>query len=252
MLLTIGATNKIGIYMTARDENNYSHISLYGGASPTPTVRIGNLTGLPAVNESNPQGWGIYTNNGYFDGVIVSNEGKIGGWTLGADRIWTGNFGVANSAMVSVGTSTAGTDKKQVGGSSAINGWTFTSGTNFGVTKTGALYCNDIHANGGEIGGWSIGTDTNKSLYYGNQTPGATTTNLVLSKSSATNSNAIGGSGTGVNWFISAGKVFGVTTAGALYSASGKIGGWTIGSTALSNGTYGSDNSVFLSTANMA
>lgn len=121
------------------------------------------------------------------------------------------------------------------------------SSTGFKVSSAGllkaanAVITGKIFATAGIIGGWNIGTDSSKSLYYGNQTPGATDSNLVLSTSSATNSNAIGGSATGLHWFMSAGKVFGVTTNGALYSTSGHIGGWTIDANNLksSNGTVG-------------
>lgn len=121
------------------------------------------------------------------------------------------------------------------------------SSTGFKVSSAGllkaanAVITGKIFATAGIIGNWNIGTDSSKSLYYGNQTPGATDSNLVLSTSSATNSNAIGGSGTGLHWFISAGKVFGVTIDGALYSTSGHIGGWTIDENNLksSSGTVG-------------
>ncbi len=147
--------------------------------------------------------------------------------------------------------SAAGTDGRE----NDDPAWRQIIGTKFGVDSEGNLYASDVNIKGkitatsGEIGGWNIGTDTNKSLYYDNQTPGATTTNLVLSPTSATNSNAIGGSGTGLTWFISAGKVFGVTTAGALYATSGKIGGANITASNLYGNTrsaYNSGNGYYL------
>lgn len=127
-----------------------------------------------------------------------------------------------------------------IGGNST--GWRQIIGSKFGVKNDGTVYASNadisgaITANSGKIGGWSIGTDTNKSLYYSNSTPGASTNNLVLSPSSAKNTNAIGGSAANLTWFISAGQAFGVTTAGKLYATgvnisgeiiadSGKIGG---------------------------
>ena len=128
---------------------------------------------------------------------------------------------------------------------------TITLGSNFSVNSSGVLTATEVDITGkitassGKIGGWNIGTDTNKSLYYGNQTPGATTSNLILSPTSATNSNAIAGSATGLTWFISAGKVFGVTTAGALYSTSGKIGGWSITASSIQTGAYNTSGTMY-------
>lgn len=92
------------------------------------------------------------------NGGVYATSGKIGGWTIGATYLVNGTWGEANSAMMSVGTSGA----KSIGGSESISGWTFTSGSKFGVTNTGALYCNEAHIQGeitatsGYIGGAKI------------------------------------------------------------------------------------------------
>ena len=98
--------------------------------------------------------------------------------------------------------------------------WRQVIGTKFGVDSEGNIY-----AAGGQIGGWHIGMDTNRSLYYENQIPGATTTNLVISSGSEVNTNSIAGSGTNENWFLSAGQKFGVTTDGTLYANNANIRG---------------------------
>lgn len=98
--------------------------------------------------------------------------------------------------------------------------WRQIIGTKFGVDSEGNIY-----AAGGRIGGWHIGMDTNRSLYYENQIPGATTTNLVISSGSEVNTNSIAGSGTNENWFLSAGQKFGVTTDGTLYANNANIRG---------------------------
>lgn len=72
----------IGISMSSMGTNSNSIIDIYGGVKDEPTVRIGHLAGLPAINGSAPTGWGIYTDNGYFSGVIVSNSGLIGNFTI--------------------------------------------------------------------------------------------------------------------------------------------------------------------------
>ena len=104
----------IGIYMTAMGTNGKTFIDIYGGVNATttagssggfadPNLRIGNLSGLGAVEGTTPQGWGIYTTNGYFKGVIVSSAGKIGGWSIGTSGIYNGITGVTTTG------STAGT-----------------------------------------------------------------------------------------------------------------------------------------------
>ena len=257
----------LGIYMTATGTNGRTFLDIYGGVEALsnsnnyggfaePNVRIGNLQGLPNVGGQTPSGWGIYTDNGYFKGIIAADQGYIGS----GSRYWViANYedGSNPNNSRSYIYSYNGTDNGTNSTTSTVEGiYLGTDGIrnykdsthhvtikNGVITALGVNLTGEITASSGSIGGWNIGTDTNKSLYYGNQTPGATTTNLVLSPTSATNSNAIGGSGTGLKWFISAGKVFGVTTAGALYCNDAHISGeitatsGTIGGASITDGT---------------
>lgn len=125
----------VGIWMKSRDANGYSHISLYGGTSVDPTVRIGNLQGCPTINGESPTGWGIFTNNGYFSGLIVSNSGKIGNFTI-------------SDALYSTAKAFGTTANNVYIGDDGIS-----LGTTFKVTKAGVLT-----ATSGSIGGWTIGT----------------------------------------------------------------------------------------------
>ena len=97
----------IGIYMTALGPNSKTFIDIYGGVNATttagssggfadPNLRIGNLSGLGAVEGTTPQGWGIYTTNGYFKGVIVSSAGKIGNFTINS-ALYSNNHSAWNS-----------------------------------------------------------------------------------------------------------------------------------------------------------
>lgn len=259
----------LGIFMTALGQNGKTFLDIYGGVNAlttsyggyaNPNVRIGNLSGLPAITTAagnfSPVGWGIYTTNGYFSGTIVSNTGVIGGWKLGANSLYNETSGLNdNTVGIYLGTD---------GIRNYLTSTQYVNITGGKIIAQGVDLTGEITASSGSIGGWNIGTDTNKSLYYGNQTPGATTTNLILSPTSATNSNAIGGSSTGLTWFISAGKVFGVTTAGALYcndahisgeitTTSGTIGGFQIDSSSIHTKnvaiTSNADNSIALSSA---
>lgn len=217
----------VGIRMTAYGTNNSSYIDMYGGTASTdythPIVRIGRLNGITfngktfGTNEL-PAAWGIYTLNGYFEGAVVANEGKIANFTIASDKLYTGEhstydankdgifinntyisfgkqaltyfkndgtgkigtwvigsnaltngtWGANNSAMVCTGSSTA----KAIGGSESISGWTFTSGANFGVTKTGALYANDVNISGAvNATALHVGSSTSTNhLIYENST----------------------------------------------------------------------------------
>lgn len=97
----------LGIYMTAMGTNGKTFIDIYGGVNATttagssggfadPNLRIGNLSGLGAVEGTTPTGWGIYTTNGYFKGVIVSSAGKIGNFTINS-ALYSNNHSAWNS-----------------------------------------------------------------------------------------------------------------------------------------------------------
>lgn len=97
----------LGIYMTAMGTNGKTFIDIYGGVNATttagssggfadPNLRIGNLSGLSAVEGTTPTGWGIYTTNGYFKGVIVSSAGKIGNFTINS-ALYSNNHSAWNS-----------------------------------------------------------------------------------------------------------------------------------------------------------
>jgi hypothetical protein len=108
----------LGIFMTALGQNGKTFLDIYGGVNALttsyggyadPNVRIGNLSGLPAITTAagnfTPVGWGIYTTNGYFSGTIVSNTGVIGGWRLGASSLYNGTTGLNNTtAGIYLGT----------------------------------------------------------------------------------------------------------------------------------------------------
>ena len=89
-----------GILMNCYDSANQSAtIRVYGGTSANPNVMIGNLRGMPFNNKvigetiGTQNTWGILTSMGYFEGAIVSNEGKIGGWTIGDHYLSAGEIG---------------------------------------------------------------------------------------------------------------------------------------------------------------
>lgn len=93
----------IGILMTSYGVDKSTYIDIYGGVSikdnlgyTEPNVRIGYLGGIPAYvdsigNSHKPTGWGIYTDNGYFRGVVVADSGSIGGFSIGNNELYSQN-----------------------------------------------------------------------------------------------------------------------------------------------------------------
>lgn len=239
----------------------YAASTATAGGFAKPVLRIGNLAGLPAVGGQNPTGYGIYTSNGYFTGTIVSTSGTIGNWSITGSSIQTGAFNTAGkmyfgNSGISLGTTfrvtsdgaltaTSGTiGGITIGGTylttaaarktydAATAGLTITS-TGIGagngtantfkvVASTGALTASNATLTGGAIAGWTFNTT---SLYKTNATPGYSADTMVISTGTKSTYN-IGEGGTDEKtWMLSAGRGFGVTTAGKLYATGAVISG---------------------------
>ena len=203
-----------------------------------------------SINLSNPAQWGYNTHIGASGIKLRYNEIDLSAWTNNslsfynpstheADAILTSNGLVLSKGGIVVGTTGSnnsiyistdnlGSSVESLvptpsGGISKTD-WRAVIGSKFGVDSEGNLYANNADISGriiateGQIGGWNIGTDTNKSLFYGNQVPGAASNNLVISSNSAENTIPIAGSDINKHWFLSAGTKFGVDSDGNLYA----------------------------------
>lgn len=175
-----GGLRPIGILMSAQGRSSKSFIDIYGGANALqsetisgassdfgglaiPNVRIGNLRGLPNIRTDDftndkalPKGWGIYTDNGYFKGTIVSTYGEIGGFAIGDTAINTNN-------KASISDSTTGIRID------SVNGIGFSGVTYFNTSGTGKigpwiLTANEIY--NGKAGGIGA-TTTTAGVYLG-------------------------------------------------------------------------------------
>lgn len=190
-------------------------------------------------------------------GVLTATSGTIGGWNLAADKIYSSsnpnNSGYTQSGVMYFGTSG------------------LSLGTTFNVTNTGI-----ITASSGKIGGWNLSSNSiysgsnslnnSNSMYFGinglnlkNKLVFDSTNNTLTIDGTITSSaGSIGGwklssnsiystsnanssyNEAGVMYFgtsgLSLSDKFSVTPQGALTASSGKIGGWDIGTTALSSG----------------
>lgn len=233
-----GQLYPLGIYMTSYGDAKKPTIDIFGGNSgySDPNVRIGFLNGLPAMTVGNssftPQGWGIYSNNGYYKGTIVTNSGAIGNWRINDDSLYYGDLGTG------VWLSPVGTQgSANIAGSGLRSGWAFTSSNTFGVTSGG-----DLFANSGKISNFYI----NESSIYNGEFG---TAGSVLLSTGYTTSAGIG-TITGENEYaFGAGAHFGVTTAGYFTSSAGNIAGWEISPTALSHGRLGTPFGYILDSA---
>lgn len=139
---------RLGIYLESySSENKKPVINIFDGSGTDPKVVLGKLDGTPKVNNVSPTGYGLYSDNAFLKGTIIATSGTIGGFTLSTNSIQNGTFGQDGSVMMCPGSN----NSASIGGSGNINGWTFTAGSKFGVTKNGAMY-----ATSGKIGKYTI------------------------------------------------------------------------------------------------
>lgn len=153
----IGSTTEnvyspVGIRMSATGSaNSAPYVDIWGSKSSSdpdtvytiPSVRLGYLDGLKC-GTYDCVGYGLYADNVYLNGTIISNSGQLGGFKIGANNLSNGIWGTDKSVLMSIGT----TENKAIGGSSAISGWCFTAGSKFGVTTSGDLYASNANISG--------------------------------------------------------------------------------------------------------
>ena len=207
----------LGIYMTATGTNGRTFLDIYGGVEALsnnnnygglaePNVRIGNLQGLPNVGGQTPSGWGIYTDNGYFKGIIAADKGFIGSgskyWVIANEEDVSN---VENSRSYIYNGKISYNDTTNDGVYLGTDGIGLGKG-NFYVTKAGSLT-----AKSGSIGGWQLDANSFHTGTWGND-------NSALICTGTGSSKSIGGS-------ESIRANFGVTKSGALYASSANISG---------------------------
>lgn len=241
-----------GIYLTP----GYTTVTNIGGStgSSNKTWVITAGDGFGVTSDGT-----LYANLARIAGDVKANTGTIGGaegWTIESQKMSSGTIGSNNSMILSTTNLSGSIAGVTISDSEmASKGWRLTVGSNFGVDNSGKVYASNAVINGnitaisGTIGGWQIGTDTNKTLHNGseNTSPTVGAGIIVLSKG-LTSTTSIGGSSGSKTWAITAGTGFGVTTSGEMYVNSGVIGGCAISNGELQvsalNITSGTINSV--------
>ena len=237
----IGSTTEnvyspVGIRMSAiGSANSAPYVDIWGNKSNSdpdtvyaiPSVRLGYLDGLKC-DTYDCVGYGLYADNVYLNGTIISNSGQLGGFKIGANNLSNGTWGTDKSVLMSIGT----TENKEIGGSSAISGWCFTAGSKFGVTTSGDLYASNanisgtINASKGTIGRFNI-TDTYLITGSGDTCTGMGENQAFWAGSDDSNN-----------------APFHVGYDGSIYSIKGSVGGWNIENGKLYAGDGSADNPV--------
>lgn len=264
MLYKRGGTAPVGIFMTSYGNTKKPYIEVYDGTLETdqtfytPKVRLGHLANLKnsagtdvTINGLTPTGWGLYTNNGYFDGVVVSKEGNIGGWTIDDDALYKGTNSLTSTTKgLFLGTNGI---RNYESSTQYVN---ITAGkiTALGVDLSGA-----ITASSGAIGGFAIDST---SIHTKNVAITSNADNSIGFSSADFTRTINSTSRAGLRLAI--GDKFGVTGDGAIFASSatvsgtitataGAIGGFAIDSTSIHTNsvavTSNADNSVALSSA---
>lgn len=223
MMIRNASGYRLGIYLESySSENKKPVINIFDGSDTNPKVVLGKLDGTPKINNISPTGYGLYSDNAFLKGTIIATSGTIGGFTLSTNSIQNGTFGQDGSVMMSLGSN----NSASIGDSGNINGWTFTAGSKFGVTKNGAMY-----AASGKIGGFNIDSTY---LQSSDKTVG-------LSASASDWAFWAGGAGTDTAKFRvnHAGKLWAsnATIAGNITATSGKIGKYNITNNYLISGS---------------
>jgi len=121
-----GATGAV-IGLEDRNSNAYGAVYIYNGGSVK--AKLGRLDDLPLMGTIQPSGWGLYTGNGFFEGIVAASQ--IIGGTVTGQRI---NGGTISGALVTAGTVsgnlvTAGTITGALITGNQITGGTFSTST---------------------------------------------------------------------------------------------------------------------------
>ena len=161
--LNVNGTTKnrpVGIRMSSYNEDKKSSIDIYDGTvdDGKPIVRMGYLSGLPAVNGENPTGYGFYAvGNAFFSGRIVSGSGKIGNWNIGTDSLYVPNkTGISSNTNKFAFWAGESNSKNGASDTNAV----FRVGHNGVLIATNATITGSVTATSGKIGNCSIENGT--------------------------------------------------------------------------------------------
>lgn len=127
----------------------------------TVKAKLGRMAGMPSVGTVTPTGWGLWTTNGYFQGVVAASE-LIGG-TITGGQITGGTItgGIVSGGTVSGALVTGGT----------VSGNLVTGGTlqaTLGTIGGFTIESSKLWSNNGTIATGSIVNSSNPGVYLNN------------------------------------------------------------------------------------
>lgn len=225
--------NATKIFNGALGVNNSAYLSVTDLANGAG-VSIGGSTALTTWRIAAGSKFGVTKDGDVYASNITATGGKIGKFDITATYLASGS-----------GSTMAGMGGNQAfwAGSESSNSAPFRVGYDGTFVATSATVTGSVTATSGTIGG--ITANSSYGLYT-NSKNSATSANtgFYISKDGAIYLGAYDSSKTSCP--------FQVTSAGALTARSGTIGGFTIDANTLSNSTLGSNNSIYLSTADIA
>lgn len=194
----------VGLEDTA---NAYGAIYVYHGG--TVKAKLGNMTGMPMIGTITPSGWGLYTENGYFTGVVAASK-LIGGTVSGS---------FISGGTISGNQFIGGTITGQTINGGTINSFVMNAGTiNSAVMNIVDL--NGVYINAGVI----TATTLNTNLFYAGTVEAALirsntlTGNTIIGGTIATGTPPINSSNPGV--IMDSTGLYGYGTAGLSFRLS--------------------------------
>ena len=144
-----------GAVVGLEDANGFAYGASYILDAGTVMAKMGRMTGMPSIGTITPAGWGVWTRNGYFSGIVAA--GTVDGSTINGGTI---NGGYISGGTVSGGLVTGGT----------VSGALLTGGTaNITVGNIGGFVvaANQLYSNGGTISTGSVVNSSNPGVYMG-------------------------------------------------------------------------------------
>ena len=119
----------------------------------TGTLNTVTATNLTVTSGTITLGDATLNSNGLT--VTGTNKtSKLGCVKIDENSLYIGSWGGSSRKTPDVFMCSGSSTSQSLGGSDTIDGWCFGAGSNFGVTKTGELYCS-----AGKIGGMNIDND---------------------------------------------------------------------------------------------
>lgn len=230
-----GTNSRAYIYNGKTSKNDTTHAGIYLGTD-------GIIVGKNLVNGEGGYFQALPDGTVKLTGEITAASGKIAGWTIAPNRLSSGS----GTNYVAIDSGTSGMDYVFWAGNATA------SSAPFRVTRAGATTLSSVTINGGSITlksgntvNFNVTNDGTLTAIKGTIANWTLGSNYLGSGSSKTGSQTGIGSGSGTTVVFWAGhttssadmtqSTFYVTASGYLYSTSGRIGGWYIGSNYIGN-----------------